>query len=87
MIQFGQNAGPRHLRVFGHVRNLKDSSMPSSERIAKDHRLLGVFAFTWNLFLAISPVSTINACNSAMEKADVPQRETGHDNSSKISYV
>ena len=43
MIQFGQNAGPWHLRFYGLVNNIIHKSMTHTEREAKDKAILGVF--------------------------------------------
>ena len=72
MIQFGQNAGPCHLRVFGHVCNLKDTDITVSERMQKNCRLLGAFGIAWNLLLAVSPALVIETCNKAMDQAGIP---------------
>jgi hypothetical protein len=80
MIQFGQNAGPRHLSIFGHVRNLKDAHISAADREKKDQRLLGIFGLVWNLFVAISPAPTIDACNRAMDDSGIPRMETADDN-------
>lgn len=83
MVQYGQNAGPRHLRVFGHVRNLKNTNISKSDQTEKDHRLLGIFGIVWNLFLAIAPAPVIEACNKAMDEVGIPRMESVYDEQSK----
>ena len=88
MVQYGLNAGPRHLRVFGHVRNLKNAKISKTEQAEKDCRLLGIFGIVWNLFLAIAPAPVIDACNQAMDKADIPRMEAIYDeNGMSILYI
>jgi hypothetical protein len=79
MIQFGQNAGPRHLRVFGYVRNLKDANITANEQVCKDARLLGVFGLVWNLIRTVSPKPVILACETAMDAAGMPRMGTKQD--------
>ena len=79
MVQYGQNAGSHHLHVFGHVHNLKNAKISKIEHAQKDCRLLGVFGIVWNIFLAIAPAPVIDACNQAMDKADIPRMQSIHD--------
>jgi hypothetical protein len=85
MVQFGQNAGPRHLRVFGLVRNLKDKNLPIDSLLEKDHRLLGAFGMVWNLFLSITPAPVIEVCNAAMDDVGIPRMQAEGDDRRKFS--
>ena len=88
MVQYGQNAGPRHLRFFGYVRNIKARRMQETDRIRKDRNLLGVFGLVWNLLRANLPEPTITACEDAMDRAGLPRMGTMHDQSGKsVNYI
>ena len=87
MIQFGQNAGPRHLSVFGHVKNLKSTKITSSEKVQKDCQLLGIFGLSWNTMKGIVPASVIDVCEDAMQREDLPRMETAEDQSRKMSFI
>jgi hypothetical protein len=86
MVQYGQNAGPRHLCVFGHVRNLINSQINKSECTEKDHHLLGIFDIIWNIFLSHAPASVIDTCNKVMDDAGVPHMESVGDIRSTSFY-
>jgi hypothetical protein len=79
MVQFGQNAGPRHLRIFGYVNNLKSKQITQDETRLKDTRLLGVFGLVWNLLYTITPEPVIVACEKAMDAAELPRMATAYD--------
>jgi hypothetical protein len=87
MVQFGQNSGPRHLSIFGYVRNIKSQKMTETERTEKDRALLGIFAIVWNLLRVHLPAPTIEACEAAMDDADIPRMGTNHDPSGNIDAL
>ena len=84
MVQFGQNAGPRHLSVFGYVRNIKSKKMVESDITRKDRDLLGVFAIVWNVLRANLPASVVEACEDAMDEAGLPKMGTEKDPSGEL---
>jgi hypothetical protein len=78
MIQFGSNAGPRHLRIFGHVRNIK-KQMSDSDKFVKDRRILGVFGLVWNILKATLPQEVMGHCEAKMKVEGMPQMGTAED--------
>jgi hypothetical protein len=57
MVQFGENAGARHVKTFGYASSVVDSKKYSSyELFRKDLAVLGVLSYTYNKFLACAPV-------------------------------
>jgi len=72
MIQFGQNAGPRHMRFYGIVNNIKQKNMPTTIQEDKDRRILGVFSLTWAIFQNCMPKDVTDACEQAIEASEMP---------------
>ena len=72
MIQFGQNAGPWHLRFYGLVNNIIRKSMTHTEREAKDKAILGVFGLSWALFQSVMPQQVTDACDRALDDSGMP---------------
>ncbi|KAG2031094.1 hypothetical protein BDR03DRAFT_986629 [Suillus americanus] len=60
LIQFGQNAGPCHARVFGLVNNLTSKKLSMTARQKKDTHALGILALSWNLLVASLPAEAIH---------------------------
>jgi hypothetical protein len=82
MVQFGLNAGPCHLCVFGHVHNIK-KIMPDNERLAQDQRILGAFGLVWNILHANLPREVIGHCDQAMDVQGMPSMSTVEDTSGR----
>jgi hypothetical protein len=72
MIQFGQNAGQRHRRFYGLVRNILQKTLPQSDRERKDRQILGVFGLSWAIFQSVLPKQITDACENATEKSGMP---------------
>jgi hypothetical protein len=87
MVQFGQNAGPRHLSIFGFVNNIRNKKLTQTDRTHKDRKLLGLFGLVWNLLRSKLPDSTINACETAMDAAGIPHMGTVEDSSGITSLT
>jgi len=66
MLQFGQNAGARNIRVYGIVNNLLRKNLSSSEREAKDRRILGAFGIAWAILQSNMPKEVTDACDQAI---------------------
>jgi hypothetical protein len=84
MSQFGQNAGPCHLSVFGYVCNIKDKKMTETDHTRKDHELLGAFGLVWNMLSVSVPAPVMEACETAMDLAGLPRMGTKEDSAGKF---
>jgi len=70
-VQYGWNAGPRHARVFGLVRNIK-KTLTGEDREECDRKILGVFALSWNLLTAALPKEVIEPTYAAIAAVKLP---------------
>ena len=87
MIQFGQNAGQRHRRFYGIVRNIVRKGLPQSERDRKDRQILGVFGLSWAVFQSVLPTQITDACDQATEMSGMSQMTYENDNEGKHSTL
>ncbi|KAG9310474.1 hypothetical protein JVU11DRAFT_9618 [Chiua virens] len=71
LIQCGWNAGPRHARVFGLVRNIKHT-ISGEERAQHDQKILGICSLSWNLLTAHLPKEVVDGVSKAIAEADLP---------------
>jgi hypothetical protein len=83
MIQYGQNAGPWHLRFYGLVNNLLRKKITASERDQKDRQILGVFGLSWAIFQSVLPKAVTDACEEATEKSGMSSMTYRGDNDGK----
>ncbi|KAH7903594.1 hypothetical protein BJ138DRAFT_1107542 [Hygrophoropsis aurantiaca] len=72
LVQYGWNAGARHLRVFGLVNNITNRNISSNAHKEKDQSLLGIFALSWNLLVASLPREVVNLTKGAIADAGLP---------------
>lgn len=72
MIQFGQNAGPWHMHLYGIVNNIKQKNMARTVQEDKDRRILGVFGLTWAIFQSAMPKDVTDACEQAIQTSEMP---------------
>jgi len=70
-VQYGWNAGPRHARVFGLVKNIK-KKISGEEREEHDRKILGIFALSWNLLTTALPKEVIIPTQNAIAEANLP---------------
>jgi hypothetical protein len=82
MVQFGENAGARHVRVFSVVNNLLRKNIDPSERQRKDRQILGVFGLSWALFQSAMPKQVTDTCEVALEASGMPRMTYSNDPSS-----
>ena len=86
MIQFGQNAGARHLRVYGLVNNLRRKSLTNEEREVKNCRILGVFALSWAIFQSSMPKEITDACDEAIQHSEMDSMTHIADTDGVLNY-
>ncbi|KAI6125327.1 hypothetical protein EDD17DRAFT_1771376 [Pisolithus thermaeus] len=72
LIQYGWNAGPRHARVFGLVRNVANKKLNGEELAAQDKSILGIMSLTWNLLIAALPKEVIDPVKEKLAEASLP---------------
>ena len=72
LIQYGWNAGPRHARVFGLVKNMTHKKLTADEQHKKDGDILGILALTWNLLTSTLPEEVIVPIKAAIKAAGLP---------------
>ena len=89
MIQFGQNAGQRHRRFYGFVKNIVRKGLSQSERERKDRQILGVFGLSWAVFQSVLPKQVTDACDEATDKSGMSsmtyESDSGGKHSTRIS--
>ncbi|KIJ48134.1 hypothetical protein M422DRAFT_248313 [Sphaerobolus stellatus SS14] len=71
MIQAGWNAGPRHARVWGLVRNLR-KKFSQEGKLAKDRKMLGALCAVWNMIQAKAPREPIDDLLEVIDEAGMP---------------
>ena len=85
MIQYGNNAGPWHLRIYGLVNNLLPKQKLSvSEQHMKDERILGAFGITWAILQNAMPREVTDACDQTITASGMPSMTHGSDSNSKF---
>ena len=87
MIQFGQNAGQRHRRFYGLVKNIVRSRVSQSERERKDRQILGVFGLCWAVFQSVLPKQVTDACEEATDKSGMSSMTYESDSDGKHSTI
>ena len=87
MIQFGQNAGQRHRRFYGLVRNIVRKQLPQSDRERKDRQILGVFGLSRAVFQSVLPKQVTDACENATDKSGMSKMTYEGDNEGKHSTL
>jgi hypothetical protein len=73
MAQFGLNAGPRHVRVFGQavsIEGLRDYS--SAEIYRKNMDAMSALSFVWNKVSKHMPQEVVECHLSDLESASLP---------------
>ncbi|KAF9230172.1 hypothetical protein BU15DRAFT_41788, partial [Melanogaster broomeanus] len=78
LIQYGWNAGARHRRIFGLVKNLARKTSPA-EQSEKDRAILGILALTWNLLSTSLPKEVIDATKDAIAASGLPPMASQDD--------
>jgi hypothetical protein len=73
MLQFGQNAGARHVRIYSIVNNILRQNINPTERQHKDKQILGVFGLTWAMFQSVMPKEVTDACELTLESSGMPR--------------
>jgi hypothetical protein len=86
MIQFGQNAGPWHMRFYGLVNNIKQKTMSTTIQEDKDRRILGVFGLSWAVFQSSMPKDVTDACEQAIETSLMPRMSYKNDTEGEESH-
>ncbi|KAI6149155.1 hypothetical protein BKA82DRAFT_1001376 [Pisolithus tinctorius] len=79
LIQYGWNAGARHVQVFGLVRNLTKKNLTNDERQQKDGAILGILALTWNLLTTTLPEEVVAPTKAAIADAGLPSMASKDD--------
>jgi hypothetical protein len=79
MLQFGENAGARHVRVYSVVNNLLRKNIDPSERERKDRQILGVFGLSWALFQSVMPKEVTDVCEGTLEASGMPHMTYSDD--------
>ena len=73
LVRFGVSDGPRHKRIFGWVRNLKQKYQRGNDRKEHDTALSSLFGFFYSLFRAQMPEEIVMAFENAIAKSNLPR--------------
>ncbi|KAI6046200.1 hypothetical protein EDC04DRAFT_2888345 [Pisolithus marmoratus] len=90
LIQYGWNAGARHLRVFGLVNNLTQKTrknLTDDEHQQKDGAILGILALTWKLLTKTLPEEVVAPTRAAIADAGLPPMASKEDISEHGYYL
>ena len=85
-MQYGWNAGPRHARIFGLIKNIK-KKLSGEERDKHDQNVLGTFALTWNLLTVALPKEVILPTQIAISEANLPVMASQGDIQSQSPFL
>ncbi|KIJ27267.1 hypothetical protein M422DRAFT_191226, partial [Sphaerobolus stellatus SS14] len=87
LAAFGYNAGQRHIRVFGHVRNLKNKKLSRQARIQKDQQVLGALTLAWNIIATRAPKEAVDILMRELEEVHIPLMSTDEEEDAGVGYT